>query len=142
MIVILFLLLFFCIVVESTLVNFPLTLIIVTILTSIRGEKIVPLIFIIGLVLDLFTLNLLGSNSLFFLLTTWVALRYQKKMSSGNLFYPLSFIALLMALYNLIFYRKFDYLSLLTGIAITGIFFLLLTKLFPHIFGDRSKLKV
>ena len=92
MIVILFLLFFSGIIIESTLINFPLTLILVTILTSIRGEKIVPLVFIIGLVLDLFTLNLLGSNSLFFLLTTWVAVRYQKKMSSGNLFYPLSFI--------------------------------------------------
>ncbi|OGG27094.1 hypothetical protein A2960_03060 [Candidatus Gottesmanbacteria bacterium RIFCSPLOWO2_01_FULL_39_12b] len=142
MIVILFLLFFSGIIIESTLINFPLTLILVTILTSIRGEKIVPLVFIIGLVLDLFTLNLLGSNSLFFLLTTWVAVRYQKKMSSGNLFYPLSFITVLMTLYNLIFYKKFDYLSLLAGITVTAIFFLFLTKLFPHIFGDRAKLKI
>src|SRR3990167_5963224 len=126
MIVILFLLFFSGIIIESTLINFPLTLILVTILTSIRGEKIVPLVFIIGLVLDLFTLNLLGSNSLFFLLTTWVAVRYQKKMSSGNLFYPLSFITVLMTLYNLIFYKKFDYLSLLAGITVTAIFFLFL----------------
>lgn len=128
--------------IEATVISFPLTVIVICVISVVFGlENILP-IFIAGIFLDLLSLNLLGSHSLFFLIVLWLAGRYQQKIYLGALLYPLIFILVVSASYNYIFYRIFDIFTIVLSTLLGLMFIWFLGRLFPEKISNKKRLSI
>lgn len=94
---------FFFILLETTAVGFPITVILASCLAVTTGLQYQDVLFLAGILFDLFAGLPLGQTSLFFLIIAYLASRYQRKMSAGHIVYTLVFLTIVFTGYQYIF---------------------------------------
>lgn len=102
------LILLISIVLESTILPYPLTLSVVIIFSSMRIESADVWAFIGGILLDLFIPRTMGLDSLYFLAVIIIIRRYQKKWHSGQLFFTFFVMLGTLLIYVYLFYRNIN----------------------------------
>lgn len=108
---------FLSVLLEGTVfVTFPATLLLVTIYAMVFGRKSLGTLFLTGIFLDIYSMTIVGSHSVYFLVVYWIVDRYQKKMHAGVIFYPMVFIAGVVAVYQYFFHGHIEVLEV--GISI------------------------
>lgn len=110
-------LVFICILGESALVAYPLTLSAIVLINIVKKKDLVFLAFFSGLILDIFTQRLLGISSLYFLLLILLSVRYRQKIHEGAFFYRLGYLLLALFIYNFFFYKNITLISAVATIA-------------------------
>lgn len=105
-------------VVLETTVTIPLTASLLTAVAILLGREGAMVLFVGGILLDLFSLRLLGQSSLYFLLIGMAAGRYQRKIFSGNLPYTMAILIVSTVGYQWFFYKRIDVWVALVGITI------------------------
>lgn len=133
------LIVFLCIVLESTLLSYPLTLLSITFI-SIFWQEAAVLAFLAGIILDLFTLKLLGIDSLFFLSLMYLGERYRKKIHQGTFLYRFAYFTLSYLIYTLLFYKKLEIVNVVLTIFLGSLILLWLGRIFPV--SDKQRLAV
>ena len=133
------LIVFLCIVLESTLLSYPLTLLSITFI-SIFWQEVAVLAFLAGIILDLFTLKLLGIDSLFFLSLMYLGERYRKKIHQGTFLYRFAYFTLSYLIYTLLFYKKLEIVNVILTIFLGSLILLWLGRIFPV--SDKQRLAV
>ena len=87
-----FLFLLLALLIEGSATTLPLTFIVLIVYTILkRDERILIVGFIVGLILDILTLNTLGITSLFFVLFLSLVLLYEKKLEITSIYYLVLF---------------------------------------------------
>jgi cell shape-determining protein MreD len=130
-----------CIIIESSLITFPFTLIITFLTATIWEERGELLAFVAGLILDLFTLRFLGIDSLFFLILVFLWKYYRKRIYPGSILYRLIFLILAASIYSFLFYREINFMKLVL-VAVFGTFILFfVNRVFPRVW-EKGKLSV
>ena len=140
--IIIFLLLFFSIILESTLISFPITLVIICVLSLVLRERAGFWAFIFGLILDLFLIQALGLSSLLFIFVVLIASSVYKKVLIVNSLYAIVFIAGISLVYSLVFLRSLDLGIILKSVVFGVVLMLLFSKIFPSFLEDRRKLSL
>ena len=115
------------IIIETVFLSFPFTLLLSMVAVMLLGRKSLWLVFLAGISLDLFSLRLLGLDSLIFLLVAAMILRYNRKFQLQSVWYVLSFIFTAVGLYSLYFYQQFFnllYLLLTLILSVSLMYFL------------------
>lgn len=120
------------IILESTLWPYPLTLVMVFMLISFFPQNSLLLIFLAGVILDLFNLRLLGMDSLIFLLIYTVIDRYSKKLQKENILFSLTILGTALITYNLLFFRNFDPVETLITLVLSGVLYVLIKRFFTR----------
>lgn len=133
-------LLAFCILAESVLVSYPLTLLFLIIISIFSRENIDILAFVAGIALDLFTLRILGLDSIFFLIVIYIGERYRQKIYEGAFIYRLLFLMITFVIYNWLFYKSFNFRSILVTAITSSLLLVWYEKIFPEI--NKQKLSV
>lgn len=119
--IILALLILISVILESTFFSFPLTLIVIAVCASYLDKNAKIVAFLTGLLLDIFSMRLIGADSLFFLSLLLVEERYQKKFHSGRFLFRINFLFLAVVIYNLLFYRYLDFGKLVAAVGFGAI---------------------
>lgn len=133
--------LFISIIIESVLVSYPFTLFTITLVSIYIEEDVTWLAFTSGILLDLFTLRLLGLDSLYFLSLIYLGSRFRKKIYGGTFVYKFIYLISAYLLYNLIFYINLN----LPGVIFTSVSGLVMLLAFGKIFpstGNKKRLAV
>lgn len=133
---------FTCIIIESTVVSFPLTLLCISLLTSFMEKEVILWAFFGGLLLDIFSLRLWGTGSLFFLSMVAVLRYYRKKFhQEGSFIYQLFIILLFISFYSFAFYRYIHLWQLVLALVLAVALLFIFKRFFS--FGEkRRKLSV
>lgn len=134
------LILLICVVVESTIISYPLTLLSVLLLSTFRKDTPTTLVFTIGIILDLFLLRPMGVDSLYFLSLLYLGKRYRKKIYEGAFIYRFVFILASFIIYSLLFYKTISIVPLLVTIVIVSVLLLWLDRIFS--IKDKQRLAV
>ncbi len=80
--------LFISVLLESTLITLPLTLItVIFAAVTLRKNEVFILAFFSGLMLDILTLKSVGISSLFFTLVVFLIFLYQRKFEIGTFYF-------------------------------------------------------
>lgn len=83
-----YILLFFLIILESSVTTLPLVLIFLLFLAVfVRSESVFLTAFFAGILLDALTLRTLGSSSAFFLLILFLIFLYERKFEIGTIYF-------------------------------------------------------
>lgn len=107
------------IVLETTVLPFSFSGVLMAVI-SISSEEISPfVIFILGLVRDVFSGETLGQSSLFFLILYFISKRYQKKLYGGNPLFQVFFICV-SAVGQLFLYYHHAETGVVLGLTIAG----------------------
>ncbi|OGG14044.1 hypothetical protein A3D77_00865 [Candidatus Gottesmanbacteria bacterium RIFCSPHIGHO2_02_FULL_39_11] len=126
------------IILETTVLPFSLSGVLIAVI-SVSSEEISPVIlFFLGIVRDLFSGGILGVSSLFFLILYFISKRYQKKLYGGNPLFRIFFIALASIVQSLLYYRTLDR-GVIVALTVAG--FILLTffeKLNPSLYKGNK----
>lgn len=126
-------LLFISIILESTIIPFPLTLLCLLLFVHFLESQIVFFSFFTGLLLDVFSLYMWGVSSVFFLVTVFVLSYYRRKFhQEGSFIYQLLFIFLFIALYGFFFYHYFRLKELIFVLVLEAVFLFIFKRLFPY----------
>lgn len=123
---------------ESTVISFPVMLIVIVTLSTYAEENVFLWAFLAGFLLDILTLRTLGVDSLFFLASSMVVVRYKKILHPGRFLYQLAYLLIVYSLYSFIFYRQLT----VPGIVSAGIFGVVLLILFERLFAFENKRKL
>lgn len=134
-------LILFCIIAESVIVSYPVTLFAITLISVFLEEDAAFLALAAGLILDFFTIRPLGADSLYFLLLIYLGIRYRKKIYGGAFIYRLSYLVLSFVIYSLIFYKNLNLVSLFATVIFAIIALFAADRLFPNL-GTKQKLAV
>lgn len=129
-----------CVIVESTLLSLPLTLIGLLVISRKIGDDVIYWAFASGLILDFFTLRTLGLSSIFFLVLLFIGGRYRKKLHTSQFIYHLLFLILAIILYTVFFYRTIEILKIVFSCISGGILFIILEKIFPDSADKRLEI--
>lgn len=138
----LFLLIIFSILIESAFLPYPLVLTVIFIVNYYWEETTPEMLFLYGILLDLFTLRLLGSGSMIFLSLYAINILYAKKLQNKSLPFQIFLYAVLIFIYNLL-YNNFSNLPLIfweIGIGLAVL--ILFERIFPHKKDTRKKLSL
>lgn len=133
--------LFLSIIVESTIISFPVTLLVITLIVSIFEEEAVYWAFTAGLILDIFAFKLLGISSLFFLTIVWTKERFRKKFHQGWMYYQLFTLIAVIALYSLLNYHHIDIWELVITSILAGLILFGIRNILPKE-GSSKKLSI
>jgi len=129
------------IIAETVFYPYPFTFLIVIMTVLSIGPRSLVFAFIAGLFLDLFSLKLLGGNSLVFLLISAVILRYNRRINFTNILNVLVFIVLSCWLYYYIFYQKFlSFWNILATVLLSLVMLFILPIIIPP--HGSGKLKI
>jgi len=129
------------IILESTLLPFPLTLIVFLTATSLPLSNIALWAFFTGLVLDLFSMRVLGSTSLLFLGIILLIDRYRKKLDPGGIIFQIFMLTVSTLVYFFLFYRSFE-LSRFIGSVAFGCLIIFITKKIAPAAKDKVRLEI
>ena len=125
-----FLLLFLTILIESTLIQLPLTLIIFCILTVVYKEEwIFPVSLVVGIILDSLMFRPIGATSLFFLLFLLVVFLYEKKFELRSVW----FVIFIVGVGSFFFLLVFGHTLLVVQTAISIVIGILLFFVFSFL---------
>ena len=141
MIVIFAICLIIAIIAETTLLPFPLTLLIIMFSLTIDEENTSVYALLAGLLLDLFALRLLGVSSLFFLGLCLIKQKYGQKISFGSWMIQLPYFLLAVIVYSYLFYHYIN-IWYLTTLASLGFLLFGLFKPYLPKENDKKRLKV
>lgn len=130
-----FLLIAFCILMESTFIAYPLTLIVVVFINIAKRENSDLAVFFSGLLLDVFALRPMGVSSLFFLTLILIGGIYRQKIHEGTFIYRFGYLFIAFLFYNLLFYKSLNAVN----IAVTIILGSLLLLRFERVLGPKDK---
>jgi len=97
--------LFIAVVFETTIAPVPITAGILALFALVFAGENPWIFFLTGLMWDLFSMHLLGTGSVLFLIVSWIAQRYKRKFYLGNMLYQIIFISVVVASTSLIYYR-------------------------------------
>lgn len=120
------------IILETTVLSFSLSGVLIEIISISSEEISASVIFSLGIIRDLFSGALLGTSSLFFLILYFISKRYQKKLYGGNSLFRIFFIGAATASQSILYYRSPDW-RIIAALTIAG--FILLSffeKLNPN----------
>jgi|SRR5947207_15648571 len=121
------LLLFFALLLESTIIQLPLVLLVLcTFAVIYRTEWIFPLGFIAGIWLDELLFRPVGSSSLFFLLFLFIIFLYERKFELRSIW----FVVFISCIGSLLFLLLFGHTQLLLQVLVSVGMGLLLFFLF------------
>lgn len=118
------------IILESTLWPYPLTLIMVFMLISFFPQNSLMLIFTAGVILDLFSIRLLGIDSLIFLIIYAVIDRYSRKFQKENILFSLTILGISLVFYNLLFFRDLNPVKTLMTLFFSGVLYIAVKHFF------------
>jgi rod shape-determining protein MreD len=118
---------------ETTIVNFPLTLVLIVLISMTQGDRASVLAFIAGVIYDFFSQRPIGSTSLFFLAVCWVISKYQRKLYLSGFFVPLIFVAVITAIYQLVFIRHIHIFQIVICVIMSAICLLVINRYLPEI---------
>ena len=139
--ILIFILIFVSVLLESTLIAYPLTLVSVFLVVTFLESQDELVGFFSGLVLDIFSGRLIGVDSLLFLLFIWIWKHYRNKIYPGSIFFRILFLLLTVVFYNFVFYRNFNFWNLLITLFISALFIIIVDKFFPKLLV-KGKLSV
>lgn len=128
-----FLLVSAVIVLETTLLPFSLSGMLIAVISISSEEISATVIFSLGIIRDLFSGAQLGTSSLFFLILYLISKRYQKKLYGGNPLFRIFFIGATTFAQSILYYRSADW-RIIIALTIAG--FILLSffeKLNPNL---------
>lgn len=120
------------IILESTLVPFPLTLIFFLAVTNLPVVNIALWAFFTGLVLDLFSIRLLGSTSLLFLSLVFLIERYRKKLDPAGYIFQIFMVIISTLIYFFLFYRSLELVKIIASTIFGGLIILIVRKVTPE----------
>lgn len=132
---------FICIILESVVISYPITLLAITLLSIFIEEDVVLLAFITGIVLDLFSLRTIGVSSLYFLALIYMGNRYRKKIYGGAFVYRFSYLFLSYLVYNFLFYKTVSIYGVITAAIFGAAALLFLDRLYGGN-GNKRRLSV
>lgn len=138
----LFLFIIFSILIEATILPYPLVLTVIFIANNNFTETMPEMLFFYGLLLDLFSLRLLGSGSLIFLSLFIVNHLYAKKLQNKSLPFQIFLYILLIFIYNLLYYSLSNLMLIFWEIAVGSAVLILFERIFPHKKETGKKLSV
>lgn len=128
----LFLLIILSILIESTFLPYPLVLTVIFIVNYYFEETMPEMLFLYGLLLDLFSLRLLGLSSLMFLFLYAVNILYAKKLQNKSLPFQIFLYVILIFIYNLFYYSLTNFPVILLEIVIGLAVLILFERIFPR----------
>lgn len=134
------LLILLSIVVETTLVSYPTTAVVLTIAILYLGTDDIWLIFLSGIIFDLFSQRLLGLSSLFFISLYLIFSRYKKKFHGGRQSLRLLLTGAIVCIYSLLFSGFINWKKIVVAIALAAFLLFLVEKYFVK--ADRRRLTV
>lgn len=126
---------------ETTLLSFPLTLLLVAIFSMLVGVEAAFVIFFAGIFYDLFTLRPLGVTSIYFLGVCWLISRYQRKLYVSASLLPLFFLAIVVISNMLLFRRTFDVQEIIISVIAGGGILWIANRIAPTL-ENRKRLSV
>lgn len=125
----LILLILTAIVIETTFVSFPFSAVVLTITLLFLPEEDIWLLFLSGIIFDLFAQRLVGISSLFFLNLYFIIARYKKKFHGGQSVLKFILTGVIVAIYSFLFSGFVDLRKITAGVVLTGLIFLLTERL-------------
>lgn len=135
-----FLILLTAIILETSIFPFSLSFIAFSLLMQTRADDVSLFAFLGGILLDLFSLRLLGGSSLFFLLFVLILRRYGLKFYQGRLLFQFLFILAGMYISQLLFYPGVNWNVFIVISFCTGIILLTIKRMFPDTLPTKKKL--
>lgn len=117
---------------ETSVFPFPLTLLTLFIVAISGVGNSYLLAFCAGLILDFFSLRILGISSCYFLLVLYLLERYSKKIQFQNKFFQIVYLAGVTVLYSYLFYRAFNIITFVEIVFGGGIFLFTFKGLFKR----------
>lgn len=131
----------FCILAES-IIAYPLTVVLVLIISMFMEEDAATLAVISGVLLDFLSIRLLGSSGLFFLIILYLGTRYRKKIYAKTYIYRYLYMVLSYGIYTFIFYKSlFNLTYFLISIPVLGIILFIAQRIFPDA-GSKKRLSL
>lgn len=127
---------------ETVFFTYPFTLLIIIMAALTRGAGSLFIAFAAGLILDIFGLRLLGSDSLIFVFLTAFLLRYNRRINFSNFFNVIIFIMVTLTLYSFIFYREYLKLPFFILTVPLSVFLLLFLPFIENPKKQSNKLKI
>lgn len=128
-----------CLLIESTILPYPVTLVFNFILFPYLEKRIYFLSFLSGLLLDIFTLRILGLDSFIFLLIILIREIFNKRVRSKNVIYQIIFLILFLGPYSFYFYNLNIYVNI-SFILISVLILYFSYRIFPYDMKDKRKL--
>lgn len=121
-----FTLLFFSLL-EGSIIELPIVLVLLICLASQRKDAhVFFLAFISGLILDILLLRTPGATSMFFVTVTFLLMLYQRKFEIAS-YYFVAFASFFASIfYSLIFHVSYTFLQATMSVILAILFFLLL----------------
>lgn len=139
--IILAVILFLSIIVESTFLSFPFTLLSINLVVSFLPQEAVYWAFAGGVILDIFAFRILGISSIFFLSIVWTQDRFRKKFHQGWIFYQLFALIVIIALYSFFIYRHIDTGKLIIAGILAGLTLFGMRNILPKE-DERKRLSI
>ena len=137
--IILVLIFLLAIILETTLLPIPLVLLVFLAITNLSIKNLVIWAFIVGLSLDIFSLRIWGSTSLFLLIIVFLIERYRQKLDPTGIYFQIILLIASVLIYFYLFYRDFDLLKIIISVVL-GIFLIFIVrKLTPE---KKGKVKL
>lgn len=125
-----FVVLFFLIILESSVTTLPLVLLFLIFYTVFtRSESVFFIAFFAGLLLDILMLRPLGVTSIFFLVIIFLILLYENKFEIGTMYFVMIATFVMSFLYLIFFPVSQIYLILPTCVIFSMIFFMMIKKI-------------
>jgi len=100
--------LFLSIIIESTLLPFPVVFLVMTFLMGILKEEAIYWAFAAGVLLDVFAFRMMGISSIFFLSAVWTHDRFRKKFHHGWIYYQFFTLVVLVSAYSFLIYHYLE----------------------------------
>jgi hypothetical protein len=130
------------VIIESSLVTYPITLVCIALLSLFLSEEVCFWAFGAGLLLDIFLLRLWGATVLLFLIMTYVFALYEKRLNQeGNFFYQFVIALVFVTIYSYVFYHTFQPIQLIVAFAFGLILYYVIRYFFPKR-GNKKRLSV
>ncbi len=120
------------IIVESTLIPAPSTLIIFMLIMPMIEENAIIWAFITGILLDLFIPRIMGLDSLIMLTVVSIFQRYHKKIYPGHNIFMLVIQLIVTCIYTFFLYKNIDRLGILAILIIQCILFIGISNLYTE----------
>lgn len=127
---------FICIILESTLLSVPLTLVLFMLFIPLTADAYLWG-FTTGIILDIFSARLIGIDSLIMLSIVYIFSRYNRKIYPGQNAITLIIQLVIITIYSLIFYKNMDKLTMLIFLILTGIIYSVIINLLPQNIGKK-----
>lgn len=134
------LIIFLCVVLQSSVISYPFTILAVTVISIFREDEVVELAFVSGILLDLFSIRLLGVDSLYFLLIIYLGNRYRKKIHQGAFIYRFVYVMVPYVFYDALFHKTQNIVIHLGTTVFVCVILFWYEKLFPV--NNKRRLEV